>query len=589
MIIKELIIYSFKDKKIIENYPFNLHGLNIALGERREKGQETNGVGKSTMVDTINYLLGKECPKELSKSKIICEKELFLVLNVEIQKKDIFLGRYLLKPDSGYILNSESISFELSSWMEKGNEEYREYINNFIVNLNKDTPRFTSLREYIIRDEKTGFMGIGLPRRKAVEEAKYLSYLFNLPIGFEEEINVIKDKLKNLNNKLKLINSLKNEIVELKAKQKVILKKMKDIDKDIKNIEIVGSLKDSAKKYNTYRKKYNQLQNEIFELEHINKQYKLNIEDLEEKLNEIKKLNDIENFYKQLIGYFPHEISKNQSEVKAFYEYMVENRGEYFKFKIEETERSIKSLKVELKTLEQQIKHYSGVFKQTAIIKDITKMNEEKNLLFQQLDEVRGKISLYEEKAQTNAEITVFKQKILREVQIKQDIFEEKKDELEEISEIFNMLVNEAYGEEGLLEFELNSGTNLNDSTGRIKIICEIEDEGSHGRHYMKVNMFDLTWLIYRIKKGLNNINFLIHDGSYSKPDKYAKAKLLKFVDSVLVKANNGQYFVTANIDELDEEDLKKFEEEGKIVAKFRRGNNDKERFLGFRISNKRD
>lgn len=589
MIFKELKIYSFNEKKIIENYQFNLCGLNIILGERREKGQETNGVGKSTMIDTINYLLGRECPKELSKSKVICEKELFAILNVEVNKKNIYLGRYFLEPEAGYILDSESVSFELSNWMKMDNENYKEYINIFIMELTKDTPRFTSLREYIIRDEKTGFMGIGLPRRKAVEEAKYLSYLFNLPTGFEEEINVIKNKLKTVNDKLKLINSLKNEIVELKAKQKDILKKMKDIDKDIKNVEIVGSLKDSAKKYNAYRKDYNQIQNAIFELEHINKQYRLNIEDLEEKLNEIRKLNDIEIFYKQLIGYFPSEISKNQSEIKAFYEYMVENRGNYFKFKIVETEESIKRLKVELKTLEQHIKHYSGVFKQTAILKDITKMNEEKNLLFQQLDEVRGKISLYEEKAQTNAEITSLKQKVLREIQVKQDIFDEKQDELKEISGMFNALVNEAYAEEGLLEFELNSGTNLNDSTGRIKIICEIEDEGSHGRHYMKVNMFDLTWLIYRIKKKLNNITFLIHDGSYSKPDKYAKAKLLKYVDDLLATAKQGQYFVTVNIDELDEEDLKKFDEDGRIVAKFRRGNNDTERFLGFRISNKRE
>ncbi|WP_019156784.1 hypothetical protein, partial [Robertmurraya massiliosenegalensis] len=488
MIIKELIIYSFNEKKIIEKYPFNLYGLNIILGERRDKGQETNGVGKSTMIDTINYLLGRECPKELSKSKVLSEKEMFAVLNVEVNKKSILLGRYFLEAEDGYILESERVSFELNNWVKVDNEKYREYINIFIVNLNKDTPRFTSLREYIIRDEKTGFLGIGLPRRKAIDEAKYLSYLFNLPTGFEEEINVIKNELKAVNDKLKLINSLKNEIVELKAKQKDILNKMKDIDKDIKNLEIVGSLKDSAKKYNDYRKEYNQIQNAIFELEHINKQYKLNIEDLEDKLNEIKKLNDIETFYKQLIGYFPNEISKNQSEIKAFYEYMVENRGNYFKFKIVETEQSIKRLKGELKILEQHIKHYSGVFKQTGILKDITKMNEEKNLLFQQLDEVRGKISLYEEKAQTNADITALKQKILREIQIKQDIFDGKKDELKEISEIFNALVNEAYGEEGLLEFELNSGTNLNDSTGRIKIICEIEDEGSHGRHYMKVS-----------------------------------------------------------------------------------------------------
>ncbi|MDQ0245090.1 uncharacterized protein YydD (DUF2326 family) [Bacillus fengqiuensis] len=45
MIIKELIIYSFNKRKIIENYPFNLCGLNIILGERREKGRKGTLLG----------------------------------------------------------------------------------------------------------------------------------------------------------------------------------------------------------------------------------------------------------------------------------------------------------------------------------------------------------------------------------------------------------------------------------------------------------------------------------------------------------------------------------------------------------------
>jgi uncharacterized protein YydD (DUF2326 family) len=588
MIIKELIVYSFKEKEIKESYPFNHNGLNIILGERREKGQETNGVGKSTMVEVINYILGMECPKELKKSKTLNENELFLILNIETNDKNIFLGRYLLKQDEGYILENDNVSFDVNNWHIEDNDKYREYINTFILNLNQNEPRFTSLREYIIRDEKVGFMGIGLPQRNAADEARYLSYLFNIPANFETEIKIIKNKLKAVNEKLKVINALKNEIVELKTKQKDILAKMKTLDKDIQNVEIAETLKESAKKYRNFRKKYNEIQNEIFELEYINKQYKMNIEDLEEKLNEIKKLNDIEPFYTQLVGYFPKEIVKSQTEIEAFYIYMVENRGKYFKFKIAETERTIKELKIELKKLDEYIKHYSSVFKQTSLLKDINKINEEKNLLFKELDEVRGKIALYEEKSQTQTQINTLKQQILQEIQIKQDIFETKKEEIKEIGEIFNSLVNEAYNEEGLLEFEINTGTKLNDTTGRIKITCEIEDEGSHGRHYMKVNMFDLTWLLYRIKKGLTNILFLIHDGSYSKPDKYAKVKLLKYIDNELLKMNMGQYFITINIDELDENDLQEFDKSKKIVAKFRRGNNDTERFLGIRISNKK-
>lgn len=430
-------------------------------------------------------------------------------------------------------------------------------------------------------------MGIGLPNRKAVEESRNLCYLFDIPANYELEIKILKNELNTFNEKLRVINSLKSGIVELKARQKDILLKMKSLDKDIQNIEIAASLKQSAKKYQNSRKEYNKIQQEIFELEYINKQYKTNIENLEEKLYEIKKLNDIEPFYKQLVGYFPGQILKNQAEIEEFYEYMVGNRGKYFKFKIAEIEKQIKELNIKLKSLDQYIKHYSSVFKQTNILKDINKINDEKNLLYQQLDEVRGKIALYEEKPQTQMDINSLKQKILQEIQIKQDSFESNRKELNDIGQIFNSLVNAAYNEEGFLEFEINTGTKANDSTGRIKITCIIEDEESHGRHYMKVNMFDLTWLLYRIRKGSNNISFLIHDGSYSKPDRYAKAKLLKYVDAQLLLAKKGQYFITVNVDELEEKDLNEFEDNKKIIAKFRRGNNDAQRFLGMRISNK--
>ncbi len=43
-----------------------------------------------------------------------------------------------------------------------------------------------------------------------------------------------------------------------------------------------------------------------------------------------KKFNDIEQFFEQLIEYFPDKISKSKDEVQDFYEYMVENRGAYF-------------------------------------------------------------------------------------------------------------------------------------------------------------------------------------------------------------------------------------------------------------------
>ena len=64
-----------------------------------------------------------------------------------------------------------------------------------------------------------------------------------------------------------------------------------------------------------------------------------NIDNLVDKVNEIKKLDDVEEFYEELVGFFPTEVKENYQEVKEFYDFMVESR-KYFNNKIENLQSS---------------------------------------------------------------------------------------------------------------------------------------------------------------------------------------------------------------------------------------------------------
>ena len=68
-----------------------------------------------------------------------------------------------------------------------------------------------------------------------------------------------------------------------------------------------------------------------------------NIDNLVDKVNEIKKLDDVEEFYEELVGFFPTEVKENYQEVKEFYDFMVESRGKYFNNKIENLQSKLKS------------------------------------------------------------------------------------------------------------------------------------------------------------------------------------------------------------------------------------------------------
>lgn len=84
----------------------------------------------------------------------------------------------------------------------------------------KNEPSFASLKEYIIRDERKGFNDISLPNRSGEDISKIFCYLFDLPLDFENKINLIKSDWIKLQEKIKFIESMKNEIVELKTRQK---------------------------------------------------------------------------------------------------------------------------------------------------------------------------------------------------------------------------------------------------------------------------------------------------------------------------------------------------------------------------------
>lgn len=584
MIIKELNIFSCADNKILKTYTFVINGLNIILGERKEEGKETNGVGKTTMVEAISYILGSSKPKDFN-SSLLASKDIFLVLEVLVHNNTLWLARLINDDKHGYILSgSNALTYRIESWEKEESKKYKEYVNS-LFDSQDDAPAFSSLREYIIRDEKKGFVDIGLPNRKAILESSYLAYLFNLPFTFEKEIADVKNKQKELSKKITLINSLKNEIGTLKMNEKKIEKEIEDLDKMIKRVNLNEKFSNDANQYRENKSIYNKLQKEIFELEHIKKQYAKNINNLEEKLNEIKLLNDIEPFYKQLIDYFPESVRKNKDEIFTFYNFMVDNRGIYFNHKIEEVNHEINVKTSELAEYSKVLENISRNFSNTDIVVDISQISDEKSKKYEELAGIKLKIKLYEEKTTVNSEINKLKQEILRLIEIKQDLFKGFTEDINKIKKIFADLLWNAYQETGVLDFELNNNTGVNDSTGRIKMVCKIDDEKSHGRLYMKINIFDLTWFIRGIEnKG--NINFLFHDGSYSKPDKYAKAKLLMYVDSKLKKLGKGQYFITLNVDELEKESIDEFDKMRSIVAKLRRGDEEVNRFFGFRYMN---
>lgn len=585
MILKRLIIYSRADEEIKKEYKFNSVGLNIILGSKRDKDDDSNGVGKSSMVSSIRYMLGSTIPEDLKGRKKIEIADFMMVLEIQKNSETIYLGRILNKPDKGYIFTSKDLTFNEDNWGKViSDSKYKKEIEQIILgnNAGEQHPSFASIREFVIRDEKLGFNDITLPNRNASKLYAILDYLFEIEFMGELEIKEIKKDQEKLEQKLKAIELLSVDITELKVRASKLRSDIDNLVNISNDLDITKNLKLSKKDYQSLKQEYNEIIDKIIKLENMRKQYDESIKSLKTKVEQIKQLDDIENFYNQIISYFPKEISKNYEEIIGYYEFMVNSRGKYFGDKIDEISEMISTLEERKENVYIKLNKQIESLKSTNIVDDINNILDRINEKNQELADINVKLEQYAEKETISKEINELKQEIIKNTNLKYDKFKSYKIVMEEAQEQFSKLVQVTYEEGGVLDFEFNNSTNKKNATARIKISCKIEDENSHGRMNMKVNMFDLTWLIQRIKHK-NSIRFLIHDGSYVKPDnKNAKFRLLKYVDDLLKEHLLGQYFVTLNLDEINTSDIDYFKENKNIVA-FLSKEDDKNRFMGIK------
>lgn len=580
MILKSLKIYSIRDENVLKEYKFNEYGLNIILGSKSEKG---NGSGKSSMVQSLNYLIGSKIPKDFQNRKKLNDLDIMLVLTIQKGEDNIYLGRRIKEKNNGFIKIGGEISFNLDNWQTYKDKEYKNEIETlFLKDEPSDSPSFASIREYISRDEKEGFTNITLLRRNATKAFEILSFLFGINFNAENEINKLKSDQEEKERQLKLIESMSDDITEIRIREKQIsdeVKKLKDI---ATTINVKENLELEKEDYRKVKLELNKTNESIIKLNNMVEQYKATIEGLKENVDKIKELDDVENFYNQMIGYFPDKIKRNKEEITNYYEFMVNSRGRYFNEKIQEINKLLDELESRKIELENKIEKKTTALKSTSIVEDINVILDKINEKNQELSDLRYKIEQYSMREVLVEEINNLKEKIIKETYNYNELFKTFKEKVANNEKEFNEIVKKTYGEDGILQFEFISGTNKRDTTGRIKIQCSIIDENSHGRSYMKINMFDICWLVERIKKG-KDLVLLIHDGSYVKPDdKGAKCNLIRYIDNVMSSNKRGQYFITLNRDELDVEDIEKFIEEKKVVA-FLGKDNDQDRFMGMR------
>lgn len=577
MILLELYILSLKEKKIIKEYSFNKIGLNIILGVAKT---DSNGVGKTAMIDAIRMLLGEAIPSDFKGKEELNKSDIMLALKVEIEKEIKFLGRQLLDADNGYFSND--ISMDIQSWEQHPLDLYREKIQRYIfqsMNTEK-APSFQAIREYIIRDEKQGFNDIGLPKRKAIQVCKCLNFLSLLPLDYEEKINKLKNEQANLASEIGVIKTIAKNIVKLRSDKIKIESDISKMKSMLDSIDVNEKIDYDENRYKDAKKKLKDMEVQILKNDFSRKQFEQNIINLEQKHKKMQELVSLKDYYAQLLKYFPDDLVENYEQMEKFFGFMLENRGDYFKERIEELKKEAENLQVQKRQIQDVIAVCTQIFQNTQIVDDINNINEQLNEEYMKLADVKMKIEKYNEINELTKLSNEKEKEILDKTLEFETDYNNHSLNINNIETHFGKLVQAAYNQDGILCYCFENDVKKRSNTGRIKIVCQINDENSHGRLYMKINMFDLALFLNRVDCDAGCL-ILIHDGSYCKPNPEAKANIISYVDDYLKKLGRGQYFITINKSELNVDDLNDFKKKGMVIAEFDREHGDEHRFFG--------
>ena len=556
----------------------------MILGEKHDETDETNGVGKTALFEAIRYCLGSRIPVSFDKKTSLQKLDILFILKVEVNNLELNFARLINDSSYAYIYKNDN-NWDLSVWDMYTSDDYKNYIQHLLLqefsdNYKINAPSFASLRELLIRDEKTGFTGIELQGRNAMKINQLLLFLSLMPSNYETVISSKKNDIKEIDSKLKTIKEIGNELAELKAKYGKTEQEISDLKRILNDANVSEKLNYDENQYYELKNALGAINVKIRKLQFAKKQLQSNVDDLKRNLEKIDEFIDLKNFYQKTIGYFSPAIEKNYEEMHDFYSFMLENRGAYTQKQLSDIDKNLAPLIVEQNNILANLKKNTEFAKNSSLVKDLQSISNQIAEKYKKIAEYRYKMDLYAGKGQLEKDKKQAKKSLdLLIAKLKSD-YEKYSDNINNIIYHFTNLCRVSYDSEGMLKYHFVDDTKISSPTGRVKISCAIEDENAHGRYYMKINMFDVSLLFNRIDQS-QGLTFLFHDGSFSKPAENVKKQFLLEVDRYLKKKGVGQYFVTVNVEEMDKELLDNLENNGCIVAKLKRTDDDSSRFMG--------
>lgn len=514
-------------------------GINIIVAkqknpEKSDKGDTTNGVGKSLLIAIIHFCLGSSSKKAFKDSLSGWEFTLkFRIKNLE------YTSIRSTDKQSKIRLNGEEIT----------TREFNGKLKKLVFEIPDDIGElsFRSLIPFFIRPTKASYNDERNPKavNKPFQVQMINAYLLGLDVLLAQEkyhLKLEKDRIKDLVKNLKNDNYLKDFFTgkkDVSLSKQELSDKIDQLEYNLKNFNV-------AEDYYDIKQQADQLKQDIERLHQQLELIKIQTSNIDEsrKISPDIERNKIEQVYKEASVLLQDQAIKQLAELEKFYEHLSRNREKRLLDQKNELLRKAKLFEI---TKHSKSAELDGKLKYLDAHQALDMFTKLSNNL-SDLKSKKENLEQYEELLESYSEESRKISKLQLDESEKTAIYlKDASEVIARTNDFFRTLVKRFYPKAAAgITIHNNEGENQI----RFDIDAKIEFDKSDGISNVKTFCYDMTLLL----KGYgHNVDFIFHDSRLLEGiDPRQKFDLITILKEY-IEGSSKQYIITVNYNQLEE------------------------------------
>ena len=535
-------------------------GLNVILADRSEASTEKdtrNGLGKSTLIEIIDFCLGSRTTK--GKGLLIeplrdwvFTVELTLASNrVRVTRAVADQNRVVIDgPTAGWIEQPDNddesgqLVFKADRWRTLLGWTFFGIPRSADIRPYK--PTYRSLISYFIRRGPDAYTSPfrHFRQQKTWDIQLHTAYLLGMNWEYAGQWQRLKDQedgIKAIQKAIKTgamegaigsIGELETQHIQLEQ-QVIAARRALDTFK-------------VHPQYESIQQDADRLTSEVHDLTNRNVADRRRLTRYQESIKEEKppRATSLEQLYKESGLVFPDAVKRSLDEARTFHNQIVFNRREFLEVEVKRLQQTINERDSKIKGLTERRAEVLQVLQTHGALQEMTQLQQRFVELQGSLERVQVRLKEMKNLKTTKRDVKTTKEELVRTAE--QD-HEERRDVWSTAVRLFNEYSHVLYESPGKLVIDVGD-------TG-YKYQVDIERSGSEGIEKMKIFCFDLAVLRLQMQ-ARKGIDFLVHDTlMYDSVDARQRALAFEHVHNVTA-ALGGQYICTINSDMVPREDF---------------------------------